>query len=128
MNIHRKLAHEEIVAIILAYITYMSLFMAVRALIAYWFWIAMLFLVGIVLVTIAFIVMSFRLRDKKKGKVRTRLSRLKVIQNNEEIILYKTNLEEFADDIFITKVGQRTLKKLGIAIGYEKLKTNSRAR
>lgn len=68
VKIHRKLTLEEILSIILAYVAYMSLFMAMKALIVYWFWLAMIVLAGIVLLTIALIKMCFGLYNMKKVK------------------------------------------------------------
>ncbi len=52
------------------------------------------------------------------------MSRMKVMQNEEEIILFKTKLVEFAKDIYKTKVGIRNLRKMGLTVGYKRLPTN----
>jgi hypothetical protein len=41
-----------------------------------------------------------------------------------DVVLYKTELEEFAQEIFKTRVGIRSLTKLGLAVGYESLGGN----
>lgn len=48
------------------------------------------------------------------------LSVTRIMYENNKVVLYKTQLKEFAKDLFTTRVGIRSLAKLGLAVGYER--------